>query len=175
MRLLGAAIVLLGAAGVARSLPAQKPPPRDSVLLAARDIMKAARYTTLVTLGPDGHPQARIVDPFVPEKDLTIWIATTARSRKVREIRQDRRVTLLYFNPGGLEYVTVVGRAEIVTAAADKARLWKEEWSAFYQDKNRGPDYTLIRVRPSRLEVVSPRHRLTNDPDTWRPVLLKLP
>lgn len=38
----------------------------------------------------------------------------------------------------------------------------------------RGDDYLLIRVTPRRLEVVSERHRMTNDPVTWRPVVVDL-
>ena len=148
---------------------------RARIIDAATDVMRAARYTTLITIGEESHPQARIVDPFAPETDLTIWIATNPLTRKVQDIRRDPRVTLLYFNTGALEYVTVLGRAELVTEASEKARRWKPEWKTFYTDENRGPDYLLIRVRPIRLEVVSARHGLTNDPTTWRPVVLDIP
>ncbi len=42
------------------------------------------------------------------------------------------------------------------------------------KDMNRGGDYLLIRVEPSRLEVVSAAFGMTNDPATWRPVVLDL-
>lgn len=150
-------------------------PPRAQVIAAAKDIMQSARYSTLVTIGEDGHPQARIVDPFVPEADFTVWIATNRFTRKVTEIGRDPRVTLLYFNAAAAEYVTVLGAATLVADSSEKARHWKEEWVAYYKDGPRGDDYLLIRVRPTRLEVVSPRHGLVNDPKTWRPVLLDMP
>lgn len=144
------------------------------ILAAARDVMAEARYATLVTLGPDGHPQARIMDPFTPEEDFTVWIATNARSRKVTEIARDPRVTLLYFDRDGASYVTVVGTAEAVDDADMKARYWKTEWAAFYPDEHRGEDYLLIKVTARRLEVSAEARGIVNDPVTWRPVIVEL-
>lgn len=171
--------VLLLALGLPRAGAAQIGPPsaptKAQVIAAAKDVMQTSRYSTLITIGDEGQPQARIVDPFVPEADFTIWIGTNPLTRKVAEIRRDPRVTLLYFNPAAGEYVTVVGTATLVADSVEKARHWKEEWAAYYRDGPRGDGYVLIRVRPTRLEVVSPRHGLVNDPKTWLPVLVEMP
>lgn len=94
--------VLLLTAGLPGAVSAQidsaAGPPRAQVIAAAKDVMQTARYSTLITIGDDGQPEARIVDPFVPEEDLTIWIGTNPLTRKVAQIRRDPRVTLLYFN-----------------------------------------------------------------------------
>lgn len=148
---------------------------RERILAAAREVMRDARYATLVTLGPGGHPQARIVDPFDPEEDFTIWVATNARTRKAAEIAADSRVTLLYFDRAGSSYVTVVGQSELVRDSTERARHWKEEWAGFYRNRHLGDDYLLIRVRPSRLEVSSTRHGVLNDSLTWRPAIVSLP
>lgn len=161
-------------AGLAGAPIVAAAPARARVLQAARDVMQKARYCTLVTLGEDGHPQARVVDPFPLEGDRDVWIATNPVTRRVAEIRKDARVSLLYFDPSGPGYVTLVGRAEIVEAATEKAKRWKPDWSAFYEDENRGADYVLIRVTAARLELVSHAHDLLNDPRSWRPVSLDL-
>lgn len=147
---------------------------RASIIAAVRDIMQAARYCTLVTIGADGQPQARIVDPFPPDSDLAIWIATNPLTRKVQDIRRDARVTLLYFSATTFEYVTVVGTAEPDSSSRAKAGHWKSAWATLYKDQNRGDDYLLLRVKPSRLEVVSVRRGINNDPTTWRPVIVDL-
>jgi general stress protein 26 len=151
--------------------PAPPAPHRPAILAAARELMGRARYCTLVTVGPEGHPQARIVDPLAPEgDDMTVWIATNPLTRKVDQIRKDPRVTLLYFHSGGPGYVTLLGTAEVVSDAAEKAKRWKEEWAPFYKDKSRGDDYVLLRVKPSRLEIVSEAQGMRSDPQTWRPL-----
>src|SRR5450830_1699939 len=128
-------------------------PPRAQVIAAAKDIMQEARYCTLITIGPGGQPQARIVDPFLPDSNLTIWIATNPLTRKVKEIRHDPRVTLMYFSATTFEYVTVLGTAVLDTNSRDKAGHWKPEWATMYKNQNRGADYMLVRVKTSRLEV----------------------
>jgi general stress protein 26 len=179
MRVSARGLVLLLALGCPPPLFAQdtpsEPPTRTQVIAAARAIMQEARYCTLITLGLDGQPQARIVDPFAPDSDLTIWVATNSLTRKVQELRRDPRVTLLYFNPTTFEYVTVLGTAVLDTDAGHKAAHWKAAWASLYKDQNRGEDYLLLRVKPSRLEVVSVRRGMRNDPKTWRPVIVDLP
>lgn len=150
-------------------------PTRAQVISAAIDVMKTARYTTLITLGSDGRPQARIVDPATPEQDLTIWIATNPLTRKVAEIKHDARVTLLYFDAKLGEYVTVIGTATLVSDSTSKVKHWKSDWAPFYKSGPRGSDYLLIRVKPSRLEVVSPSHKVVSDPKTWLPASVELP
>lgn len=68
---------------------------RPDVIKAAKEVMAKARYCALVTIGDDGHPQARVVDPFAPEDDLTVWVATNPLTRKVGQIKRDARVTVL--------------------------------------------------------------------------------
>jgi len=170
---------LLAVCGVPTPATAQDPPraapERAAVIAAAKEVMEAARYCALITIGPDGFPQARTVDTFVPEDDLTVWIGTKPVTRKVAEIRANPQVTLYYFDAGPMNYVTMLGTAEIVADPAMKAKYWKEDWASFYEDRNRGDDYVLIRVRPVRLEIVSYTHNLINDPRTWRPVTIVFP
>ena len=164
------AFVCVVHAGEPRTAPAD----RAKVVAAARDIMEKARYCTLVTLGLDGQPQARIVDAFAPEHDMTVWIGTNPVTRKVAEVRKDPRATLLYFDTTRTSFVTLLGRAEVVTDAAARAKYWKDEWSEHYKDRNRGDDYVLVRFTPRRLEIVSPALGFVNDPKTWRPIAIDL-
>jgi PPOX class probable F420-dependent enzyme len=169
-----AAVACLAAASPARATePAG--PQRPAILKAARELMEKARFCALVTIGEDGYPQARTVDAFAPEEDMTVWIATNAVTRKVAEVGRDPRVTLYYYEPGGPGYVTLQGKATAVRDPAEKAKRWKEDWAAFYREKNRGDDYVLLRVAPFRLEIVSYAHGLLNDPATWRPLAVEFP
>jgi general stress protein 26 len=136
--------------------------------------MRDARYCTLVTLDKGGQPQARVVDPFPPDPDMSVWIATKSASRKVAQIQKDPRATLLCFDAVKQGYVSLLGAAELVDDPKQKARRWKPEWKAFYDDENRGKDYLLIRLRPKRLEILSPAHGLLNDPRTFQPLSLEL-
>lgn len=149
-------------------------PSRADVIAAAIDIMQQARFSTLVTIGRDKQPQSRIVEPFAPDSDLVIWIGTNSVTRKVDEIRHNKRVTLTYFRPATFEYVTVLGTAVIDTDPAHKAAHWNVGWASLYKDQFRGDDYVLLKVVPARIEVISQQRGMRNDPKTWLPVTLDL-
>jgi general stress protein 26 len=155
---------------------AQAPPPpsRDAILQAARTIITNARYANLVTAGGDRSFSARIVDPFPPEGQFTIWFATNAASRKVTEIRRNPRVTMLYFDAANKGYVSVKGTARLVTTPAEKSARWKDDWNGMYTNKNQGSDYVLVRVDVLTMEVVSVALGMINDSLTWKPVTLKI-
>jgi general stress protein 26 len=167
------ALVLVAAS----SLVAQLAPEPSSKLAkgAALQIMKAARYATLVTIGGDGQPQARIVDPLLAGDAGSIWIATNPLSRKVAEITKNPRVTMLFFNVPKGEFVTVLARATLVTDSAIKAKHWKPEWSPFYKTGPAGRDVVMFEVKPFQFEIVSAARGFKNDTITWRPVIVHVP
>jgi general stress protein 26 len=154
-------------------IPAQAA--REDIIAAARDIVQKARYCSFITIGEDGHPQARIVDPLEPDADFTIWIATNPLTRKVRDIRRNPRTTLLCFDAATSSYVTIVGRGALITDAAEKEQHWKPEWAPIYPKGPRHGDLMLIRVTPIRLEIVGESRGMVGDPRTWLPLTIDFP
>lgn len=153
-------------AGQGQSAPPPRPS-RERVIEVARQIMVAARYCTLVTIGPKGQPQARIVDPLEPDSSLAVYIATNPRSRKVEEIKRDSRVTLVYFDTSRSGYVTMIGRARVV-GGATKAQHHKTHWDGFF-DSGKPDSYVLYQIAATRIEVVSAKDGIAGDALTWRP------
>ena len=147
--------------------------PQRRQVSAAREIMNTAHYCALITTDAKGNVQARTMDAFAPDEKMIIWLATNPRSRKVAEMRRSPRVTLYYFDRENQAYVTIHGTARLVNDAAEKARYWKQEWSAFYPDRNR--DYLLIKVVPARLEVVDTKKGIVGDSKRWRPPTVLFP
>lgn len=97
---------------------------RSQIIAAAREVMKQAHYCTLVTIGEEGQPQARIVDPSEPDQGFVVWLATKNATRKVAQLRKDSRATLLYFDQATLSYVTLLGGATLVSDPVEKERHW---------------------------------------------------
>lgn len=174
---LGASLHLVILPATASQGNPQRParPARAEIIAAARDIVQKARYCSLITIAGDGHAQARIVDPLEPDADFTIWIATNPLTRKVREIQRNPRTTVLCFDAATSGYVTIVGRAALVTDATEKQKHWKDDWAAIYPKGARDGDFMLIRVTPLRLEIVSESRGMVGDPKTWRPLAIDFP
>jgi general stress protein 26 len=157
-------------------MAAQTPgPARATVIAAANDIIEKAHYCTFISVDANGQPQARVVDPIVPDASFTIWFATNPLTRKVDQIRRNPKVTILCFDSASSSYVTVLGRAQLVTDLQTKVQHWKSEWSQIYPAGPRGNDSVLVRVIPSRLEIVSESRGLVGDPKTWLPLSIDFP
>lgn len=168
-------LVFLMPSAAGAQVPQPVPPSRAEIIAAARDVMQKARYCTFITIGHDGHPQARIVDPLAPDAGFAIWIATNPLTRKVNQIRRDPRVTLLCFDAPTSSYVTIVGRGALITDSAEKQGHWKDDWARIYPNGASGTDFMLIRVTPLRLEIVSDSRGMVGDPKTWLPLAIDFP
>lgn len=165
-------LLVLGLPSASRNAaPQTAPPERAKILGVARRIMVKSMFCAFITLGEDGQPQARTVQPFAPDDGMVVWIGTNPLTRKIAQIRKDPRVTLYYYADMG--YVTLIGKAEVVNEPAEKEKHWNDGWAGLYKDKFRGDDYTLIRVRPVRLEIVSFSDGLAGDPRTWLPLTVE--
>ena len=150
----------------------QASPSRDSLLAAAREIMGMQQYCCLITLDSSGHPHARTMNPFPPEDDMTVWIATNSRSRKAAEIRNDDRVCLYYAdhkNPRG--YVSINGRAVLVDDMAEKTKRKRAYWDQAFPGLQ---NLVLIKVVPERLDVLNYKAGVQADPETWRTPSIEL-
>ena len=140
---------------------------KDELISAAREIIATARYCALITIDSKGRVHARTMDPFPPDENLVIWFGTNPKSRKVAEIRRHSRVTIYYFDRESPAYVTISGFARLVSNRAEKAKRWKDEWKAFYPDREKG--YLLIAVTPKELEIVNEKKGIVGDAALWTP------
>jgi general stress protein 26 len=95
------------------------------------------------------------MDAFEPESDMTVWMATDPKTRKVRQLRHDPRATLAYDLGGGRGYITLIGRVQLVDDEGERRSHWKSGWEAFYPEGPTGVDYLLLKFTPSRIEAMS--------------------
>ena len=109
------------------------------------EIVDAVAFPLLLTNGEDGFPQARPMH-LVHREEKTLWFATSRASRKVAQIAADARVTVMFVDTGRFNYAAVHGRAQIVSEAEMKGRLWNEAWTDDWPAGPSDPDYVLVKV-----------------------------
>lgn len=134
--------------------------------------MAGQTYCALITQDKEGRPQIRTMNPFPPEEDMTVWIATSTLTRKVQHIHSNPNVTLYYSNHSqATGYVAITGRAELVDDRAEMIKRKRAYWDqAFPGFKN----LVLIKVIPERMDVLNYSREVLNDPQTWRTPTLEL-
>ena len=145
----------------------------QKIIRLSREIIKDTYFGTLITIDKEGQPRARVMEPFTPDDNFVIWLATNPRSRKVAQVKKNALATLHYYDKAKFSYVSLMGKAFLVNNDSIKATKFKEGWDAFY--KNQKEDYLLIKFIPKTLELISIPNKFTGDSLTWKPhkVLLR--
>lgn len=148
------------------NLYAQSAVNKDTMLVAALEIMNETTYCGLVTVDSTGKPQIRTMNPFPANDDLTTWFATARNSRKVRELRKNSNVCVYYSNHNAAKgYVTITGIAQVIDDKDLLKQMKRDYWSSI---PNWEENFVLIKIIPKTVEVINYKHRLNNDPVTLR-------
>lgn len=148
------------------NLYAQSAVNRDTILIAAREIIKGTTYCGLVTIDSTGQPQIRTMNPFPVNDELIIWFATSRSSRKVREIKGNPKVCVYYANHISANgYVNITGTAEVLDDKELLIKMKRDYWETIPNWQN---NFVLIKIVPKTIEVINYKHGLTNDPNTFK-------
>jgi general stress protein 26 len=148
------------------SLNAQSLSRRDSIILAAREIIRETSYCALASVDSTGQPQVRTMNPFPANEDFIIWFATSRTSRKVREIRNNPKVSVYYANHVSAKgYVNITGNAEVIDDIDLLIKMKRDYWNSIpdWQEK-----FVLIKIIPKTLDVINYKYGFNNDPKTFR-------
>jgi len=142
-------------------------PDRAKILAAAREIMQAQTYCALITIDETGRPQIRTMNPFPPEEDMTVFMATKTNTRKAEEIRRDSRVTLYYADHAkATGYVALTGKAVLIDDMKEIQKRKRAYWDQAFAPGLKG--LVLIKVVPEKLDVLNYKAGVVADPSTWR-------
>jgi general stress protein 26 len=139
----------------------------QKIIDVSKQIIKNAYFSTLITVDKKGHPRARVMEPFAPDKNFIIWLATNPKSRKVTQIQNNATATLHYYDKTNFGYVSLYGKAFLVNDETIKAHKFKKGWDKFY--KNQKEAYLLIKFVPENLELISIPNKYIGDAMTWKP------
>ena len=111
-------------------------------------------HTYLATCDGD-QPRVRPVSPIV-ENDMSIWVTTYGTSRKVKQIRHNPKICLVFVEqPDGDKAATVIGEARIIPDIRKRRRVWKLAPFDLYEHFPEGPDsddFCLLRIVVKRIE-----------------------
>ena len=139
---------------------------RDTLIVAAQEIIRETTYCALVTIDSTGQPQIRTMNPFPANNELITWFATSRTSRKVSEIKSNPKVCVYFANHNTAKgYVNINGTAEIIDDKELLVKMKRDYWNGIpnWQDI-----FVLIKVVPRTLEVINYKHGLNNDPNTFK-------
>lgn len=165
-------LILLFLVFSASSSFSQSPVSKDTLLVAAREIMSQTNYCGLVTVDETGQPQVRTMNPFPMKDEFVIWFATSRSSRKVKELKANPKVCVYYADHVAAKgYVNITGNAEVIDDKELLIRMKRDYWEGIPDWQN---IFVLIRIVPGTLEVINYKHGLNNDPKTFKAPSIEL-
>lgn len=144
----------------------------EYLLEIARDTIRAVEFCFLITHTESGQANARLVQHFKPEADLTIWIGTSRKTRKVREICKDSHVTVTFQDDREYSYVTILGSASVEEDLSQRQRYWQDDYIAYFPGGSQGDDYVLIKFVPSKIELMNIARNVPLESSGLRPAVL---
>lgn len=129
-----------------------------------RKIAISTQYSTLITQNAQNEVHARLMQHFDPEDDMTLWYGTHRQSRKALDMRENSRVSVMIHDDYRRAYAVLEGEAEVVEADEDRRNHWFADWYNFWDGGPEDPDFVVIRVRPTRIEILSFQEEIAPDP-----------
>ena len=118
-------------------------------------IMKEASLFAFLATCDSGQPRVRPVAPIV-EDDMSVWVATSAGSRKVEQVKKNPKMSLAFVHPPhGEKMATIIGEAEIVADMEQKKRVWglaPYDLSQYFPDGPESKEYCVLKIKPEKIE-----------------------
>jgi general stress protein 26 len=124
-------------------------------------LMTRPELVDLSTLGIDGFPQTRSVANlrntelypqlgafFQEQPYFRVFLATHARSEKVKQIRENRKISVYFISPKESRSLLLIGKAVRVKDRGIKELLWQEDWEQFYSGGPLGRSFAVFRLDP---------------------------
>lgn len=148
------------------ALYAQSHANRDTIVVAAKEIIMETTYCALVTIDSTGQLHVRTMNPFPVNDEFITWFATSRTSRKVKEIKNNPNVSVYYANHLEAKgYVSIRGTATVIDDKELLVKMKRDYWEGIQGWRE---NFVLIKIIPNSLEVINYKHGLYNDPTTLR-------
>lgn len=116
------------------------------------ELIKDIKFGMLTTVDVDGSLHSRPMASQQMEFDGDLWFFSNRSSAKIRSIEKDQHVNVSYADPDGNRYVSVSGRAEIISDKAKMAELWNPMFKAWFPEGLEDPEIILIKVQADTAE-----------------------
>jgi pyridoxamine 5'-phosphate oxidase len=127
------------------------------------DLVNTGWPAYVTTVDSEGFPQTRAMfnlrnkerfpklESFFQylQDDFTQIFTTNTSSTKIKDIKNNRAVSVYYCDPETWRGVMFSGLIEIVTDMATKKSIWHPEWSKYYLSGYDDPDHTVLRLIPT--------------------------
>jgi len=119
-------------------------------------LLAAYRTALLTTRGADGHFHSRPMAMRQRVRGEEIWFATTADSKKCKDLEHDPQCALTFPGDAGGPTISMSGTGEVIRDRRLARELWDASWARWFPDGPDAAEVALIRVIPEHVERHGP-------------------
>jgi PPOX class probable F420-dependent enzyme len=118
-------------------------------------LLSAPNFATVVTVMPDGSPEATVV--WIDTDGTYVYFNTALHRLKARNIQRDPRVAITVIDPAHpyRDVLAIRGRAEMTTAGADEHadKVSRAYTGRKFRKLAPGEVRVIVKVTPERIHV----------------------
>ena len=100
----------------------------------------------MLTTDDDGSLRARPMVAAQDHFDGTLWFFTRASSHKVTEVQSEQQVGITYADPKSQNYVSLSGRAHLLSDKATVEKHWSEAMRTWFPKGIDDPEAAVLEV-----------------------------
>lgn len=115
-------------------------------------LIKDIKFAMFTTVDFDGNIYSRPMATQQVEFDGDLWFFSGRSSAKIRSIEKDQHVNVSFSHPEDHRYISISGRAEIVSDRSKMPELWSPAYKAWFPEGLEDPDLILIKVQVDSAE-----------------------
>jgi general stress protein 26 len=115
-------------------------------------LIQDVKVAMMTTADQDGKLYSRPMWCQEADENGDLWFFTKLHSPKTAEISKDNQINLAYSDPSNQTYVSIAGKAEIVTDQAVIDDKWSESLKTWFPNGKDDPEVALLRVHPEKGE-----------------------
>lgn len=82
------------------------------------------------------------------EEDLSNFIITAISSEKIKQIKENKNISLYYYCSDIKKSLTLFGTTEFIYDDETKEKLWVDEWAQYFKLGHEDPEYAVIKFIP---------------------------
>lgn len=114
------------------------------------ELIETSQICLLGTNSEEGFPNIKAMLNLRHEGLKRVWFSTNTSSKKVQQLKKDRRACVYYVDEKNFRGLMLIGTVDILQDIESKKMLWSEGAEVYYPLGVEDPDYSVLRFTAQR-------------------------
>jgi general stress protein 26 len=114
------------------------------------ELVNTSKICFLGTNAPGGFPNIKAMLNLKHEGLKRIWFSTNTSSKRVQQLKKDKRACVYYVDEKNFKGLMLVGTVDILQDIKSRKMLWSKGAEVYYPLGVNDPDYTVLRFTAKR-------------------------